>query len=213
MLNKLSKIDPLTIGDHYYLTQADEVWYFGEYTPGPRYASAPGNQLIRNIKRDPTYRDQPAWRYKQQDIERVGLALSQVIGTATATFVPLPPSVVRGDPAYDDHNLQILSAFARNRTTHVDVRELIFQRHSTRRSHQNNENRVTQQELIDCYAVDERIALPAPSSVVLFDDVLTTGRHFLAAKQVIQQRFGPTRVMGIVVCRRKVPNPFEDFVQ
>lgn len=82
MLNKLSKIDRLTVGDHYYLTENDEVWYFGEYTPGERYRSAPANQLIHNIKRDVSYRTNPpsgAWYYKVRGIGRVGFALSQRI--------------------------------------------------------------------------------------------------------------------------------------
>lgn len=212
MLNKLSKIDRLTVQDHYYLSEADEVWYFAEYTPGERYLSSPANQLIRNIKRDVKYRTDPpsgAWYYKVRDIGRVGLALSQHIGaSAAATFVPIPPSVVKTDEAYDSRNFDILDDFRRRVGGAADVRELLYQRHSTRRSHLSSD-RVTRDELIDAYRVDDSCATPAPQTIVLFDDVLTTGTHFLAARHVLQQRFGNIRVAGLVVCRRKPANPFD----
>lgn len=214
MLNKLSKIDRLTVGDHCYLTEDDEVWYFGEYTPGERYLSAPANQLVRNIKRDVSYRTDPptgAWHYKVRDMGRVGFALSQRIGpNPTATFVPIPPSVVKADPTYDSRNLDILNSYKYYAGNRVDVRELLYQRHSTRKSHLSSE-RITQAELIDAYRIDESCTDPPPQTVVLFDDVLTTGNHFLAARQVIQQRFGSIRVVGLVVCRRKLSNPFDAF--
>lgn len=208
VLNKLSKIDRLTVGDHCYLSEADEVWYFGEYTPGDRYKFAPANQLIRNIKRDRSYRTVPPtgpWYYKLRDIARVGEALSRVIGPDTSTtYVPIPPSVVKTDPAYDARNLVILNDFKRQAGGRPDVRELIYQRHSTRKSHLSNDDRVTQAELIDAYRIDEACAAPPPHTIALFDDVLTTGTHFLAARHVLRQRFPDARIVGLVVCRRKL---------
>lgn len=209
VLNKLSKIDQLAVADHYYLTENDEVWYFGEYSSGKGFQYSPANQLVTNLKHGVEHRGTPRWRYKAIAITQVGCALSKVIGVNSAdTFVPIPPSVVKSDPTYDSRNLDILSDFNRRVGGTADVRELLYQRHSTRRSHLSEE-RVTQQELIDAYCIDESLAAPAPQSVVLFDDVLTTGNHFLAARHVIQQRFGNIRVAGLVVCRRKLPNPFE----
>lgn len=211
MLNKLSKIDQLTVGDHFHLTVSDEVWYFGEYSSGKGFQYSPCNQLITNLKHGVEHRGTARWPYKTAAIAKVGFALSKVIGANPAsTFVPIPPSVVKADPAYDSRNLDILNDFKRRIGGAADVRELLYQQYSTRRSHLSDE-RVTQQELIDAYCIDESCATPLPQSVVLFDDVLTTGSHFLAARHVIQQRFGNIRVAGLVVCRRKLPNPFEAF--
>lgn len=211
MLNKLSKIDQLTVGDHWHLTVNDEVWYFGEYSAGKGFQHSPANQLISNLKHGVEHRGTPRWRYKMSAIAQVGDALSKtIVANPVVTFVPIPPSVVKTDPTYDSRNLDMLNDFNRRRGNAVDVRELIYQRHSTRKSHLSND-RVTQAELIDAYRIEDSCAAPVPKSVVLFDDVLTTGNHFLAARQVIQQRFPGIHVAGLVVCRRKLPNPFDDL--
>lgn len=39
------------------------------------------------------------------------------------------------------------------------------------------------------FVLDESLAAPAPRSIALLDDVLTTGAHFVAAKSVLASRF------------------------
>lgn len=211
MLNKLSKIDQLTVTDHWHLTDNDEVWYFGEYSAGKGFQHSPSNQLITNLKHGVEHRGTPRWHYKMGAIAQVGFALSKAIAANPATvFVPIPPSVVKTDATYDSRTLDILNDFNRRIGNTADVRELLYQRHSTRKSHLSDD-RVTQEELIDAYRIDETCVDPAPQTVVLFDDILTTGTHFLAARHVVLQRLPGIRVAGLVVCRRKLPNPFEDL--
>lgn len=214
MLNKLSKIDQLTVGDHYYLSNDDEVWYFAEYSSGKGYVHSPANQLITNLKHGVEFRTEPPsgrWYYKNVAIEKVGRALASVIGADfrnSATFVPIPPSVVRTDDSYDGRMSDVLQAFKRYGGGTPDVRELIYQAYSTRKSHESDE-RVTQAELLAAYRIDEAICAPPPHTVALIDDMLTTGTHFLAARQKVLERFPGIRVLGIFVCRRKLASPFE----
>ena len=39
-------------------------------------------------------------------------------------------------------------------------------------------------------------------SIGLFDDVITTGAHFKAAKSLLTERFGDVAIYGIFVARR-----------
>ena len=189
MLSKLSKIDQLTVADHCYLTGNDEVWYFGDYSAGKGYQFSPTNQLVTNLKHGVEHRGTPRWRYKTSAIAQVGLGLSKAIApNPVGTFVPIPPSVIKTDPSYDSRNLDVLNDFNRRIGNTADVRELIYQRHSTRKSH-HSDVRVCKEELIDAYSIDESLTAPPPQTVILFDDVLTTGSHFLAARHVILQRF------------------------
>jgi predicted amidophosphoribosyltransferase len=61
------------------------------------------------------------------------------------------------------------------------------------------------EEIIENMAVDENLSGNLPTKLVLFDDVLTTGAHFKAAKQVLMKRFGQISVIGIFIARRCFP--------
>lgn len=50
-----------------------------------------------------------------------------------------------------------------------------------------------------------------PGLIMLFDDMLTTGAHFVAATRRLGEVFPGVRVIGSFIARRVVPNPFADF--
>jgi predicted amidophosphoribosyltransferase len=52
--------------------------------------------------------------------------------------------------------------------------------------------------------VDEAVAEPEPTRIALFDDVLTTGAHFVAAKKVLRARFPNAKVHGFFLARRAI---------
>jgi hypothetical protein len=47
-----------------------------------------------------------------------------------------------------------------------------------------------------------------PAQVGVVDDLLTTGSHFRAVKDMIQERAPDTRVVAFFIARRAIPNPF-----
>ncbi len=52
------------------------------------------------------------------------------------------------------------------------------------------------------YRIDEQVAEPTPTALVVVDDVLTTGAHFKAAQSVLAERFPGVSVFGLFVARR-----------
>lgn len=209
MLNRPSRIDRLTIGDHHLLTCHDEVYYFGEYTAREGYDYSPTNQLIINLKHGVEHRGKSRWHYKERAMDEVAESLAKYIDAnfaSVATFVPIPPSAAPSDPEYDSRNLDVLMRFRKRRPS-ADVRSLLFQTASTRKSHRC-EDRLTVGELVNVYQVDGSLASPAPRTIVLFDDVLTTGTHFVAARTVLRTKFANARYIGLMVARRK-PQPFD----
>ena len=209
MLSAPSRIDQLTIGDHHLLTTADEISYFGEYTARRRFDYSPTNQLITNLKHGVEHRGAPRWYWKERAIDEVAESLTRYINddfARQATFIPIPPSVVRADVNYDSRNMDILQQFQK-RKAGVDARDLLFQTESTRKSH-HCDDRLTVDELVNIYRIDESQSNPAPRTIVLFDDVLTTGTHFVAARQVLRKRFGAIPFLGFMVARRK-PSPID----
>lgn len=48
---RLTKIDELTRGQHYHLSEDDTCYFFGEYTARKGYAFSNTNNLIHNFKK------------------------------------------------------------------------------------------------------------------------------------------------------------------
>ena len=212
MPTTLLKIDPSNIGDHYYLQEENECFFFYEYTARQGYAHSPGNQFVSNLKKSVLLRGSAQYHYKEQDITRAGIMLHMVLKRApdilpNATVCPIPPSKIATHPEYDDRIARIVAAACRN--TAAEARELIVQTESYESSHtQASGQRKKPEELEAIY----RLVDPAPRPVViLVDDVLTTGAHFVAARNVILARYPKTQVVGMFLARRALPNPFDDF--
>ena len=62
------------------------------------------------------------------------------------------------------------------------------------------------------YHVDLSLVAPAPQTILLCDDVLTTGCHYRAAYTVLQAAFPGVPIIGLFIARR-VPEAvdIEDF--
>ena len=200
---RLTRIDELTRPDHYYIEEADRCYFIGEYTAGAGYGHSQTNDLISNLKKDVSKRNKPEWYYKEQAIERAAAAIGHVLydeDLTAITLVPVPPSKAIEDTEHDDRMARILR-LVRARTP-PDVRELIVQIRSTNAVHHDSNNRLNPDDLDAVYAVAEEIAHPIPRSLVVVDDMLTTGAHFKAAQRVLQRRFPQVPVVGLFIARR-----------
>lgn len=201
MLERPSKIDPLTLGDHYYLREGDDCFYYGEYTARRGYRYSDTNQLIHNLKKSVTQRAQPHYRHKGGAIERIAQALANQINHDPVTYVPVPPSKASTHPEYDDRMVKILSR-CQQLKPNLDYRELVIQTETTEAAHTTT-TRPRPQDLETIYAINPAAtATPLRRTVVILDDMLTTGCHFIAMRNVIQQAFPGQRVVGLFVARR-----------
>ena len=52
------------------------------------------------------------------------------------------------------------------------------------------------------YRIDEELTIPEPEIIVLVDDIITTGAHFMAAKSILSDQFLRAAVIGIFIARR-----------
>ncbi|WP_419600284.1 hypothetical protein [Thiolapillus sp.] len=199
---RLTKIDDLTRPDHYHLTVDDTCYYIGEYTAREGYAFSATNQLIYNLKKSVLVRGQVQWEYKEQAIKQAASALRDALNNDAlnaVTFVPIPPSKSKSDPLYDDRLYRVLHTIRPNPT--LDIRELILQKNSMEAVHLN-EKRLSPDDLKECYEIDENLIEPLPNNIILFDDVITTGSHFKAAKNILCEIFPNANILGLFLARR-----------
>jgi hypothetical protein len=204
----LTQIDELTRADHSHLLKEDECYFWGEYTARQGFAFSRTNDLIQNFKKPVSRRGRPEYRYKVQSLFEIAQSLREAINPkflTSATLVPIPPSKCKTDGEYDDRMIQLLKVITDSTT--ADIRELIVQSESMTAFH-SEETKRSPEHLRQCWAIDESLSDPAPQTVALFDDVLTTGCHFRAASDLLLARFPNIRIVGIFIARR-VPTATE----
>ena len=208
----LLKIDESNRSAHFYLEDEHECFFFHEYTARKGYAHSDGNNLVLNLKKPVLLKGQPQYRYKGQAINTCATMLRAALEKAAwvfkdATIAPIPPSKVPSHPEYDDRIMQIISKACEGKG--ADVRNLLRQAQSYEASHtQADGQRKKPHELEALYALE---GPPPKGTVILVDDVLTTGAHFVAVRNVIRAAYPDRRVLGMFVARRVPSNPFEDF--
>lgn len=203
---RLCLIDDSNRGDHYHLTADDNCYYLFEYTSHRDYSFSSTNNLISNLKKKPSYAAQPGFFYKARAIASCGQSLRRTLNPEWldfATLVPVPGSKAAGHPDHDDRVEKICRLV---RDPPPDVRNLVVQTRSINASHEVGQGaRVSVEELLDVYRVDEACTQPLPRAIGIVDDVLTAGTHYRAMHTILSQRFPGTPIVGIFVARRVFP--------
>ena len=212
---RLTEVDALIRQYHRHLTDADVCYFIGEYTASQRPPYSVTNDLISNFKKTMDRRGRPEWHYKDQAIQTAAAAFRKALGPKDLdrlTFVPIPPSKAKDDPLYDDRMTRMLRAIRPKPP--LDVRELVVQTESTDAVHDRGMRpRPTPEQIQALYRIDETLTEPAPDTIAVVDDIVTTGAHFRAAKSVLSTHFPETSIIGLFIVRtvRDAAADFEDF--
>jgi hypothetical protein len=91
---------------------------------------------------------------------------------------------------------------------------LLRQTESTGADHNSSGERISPEALYEVMQVNLNAlaAKPMHPYVFIFDDVLTSGKHFKCCERLLREVLSPeTQITGLFVARRVVPNPFADF--
>jgi hypothetical protein len=208
---RLQRIDALIRAQHAYLRPDDECFFLREYTARAGFAHGETNNLILNLKKSVDRRGKPEWAYKEQAIERAGQELRHAWDAVLRgnldrfTIVPMPPSLARSNPLYDERMRHIVDVMTRGLAS--DVRELVVQTVDLPPAHRAGatQRRPRPDEIYAAYAVDESVAAPPPQNILVIDDVLTAGAHFTAIQRRLRDRFPAVgKILGGFYARRAV---------
>jgi len=202
-------LDDRLLAEHSYLTAGDRCRCLAEYLPGSGYRAGAVNQLIVNLKCLPSIAAADARRmhYKLRAIERVARALRGALSQSSvesATWIPIPPSRPARDADYDDRLQRILAIAFRNYD--LDVRALLYQSERTAPDH-TKARRMTAEALYRVIRLDrEALGLRPPRArIVLFDDVLTSGKHYKCCERRLREALADIPISGLFVARRVLP--------
>ncbi len=214
--SKLRRIGDYEKGEHSYLTEDDICLYFGEYTPTgesgrPAWSLSKANSIVLNLKKSPSKKGTPEWEHKLATIRSLGriiLKNLKAVDLQSLTFVPAPPSKANDDPDYDPRMLQVAKAIGND----VDARPILMTV-SSRESASLSEKSRSVDSIKSNTCIDEsQVELrPVSKTIIVIDDMITTGATFIACKRLLMERFGDVEVYGLFIVRRVPLDSSEDF--
>ena len=70
----------------------------------------------------------------------------------------------------------------------------------------SSENRLTPSEIADVYKFIKILDRPIPELIAIVDDVLTTGAHYKAMKDILVIQYPKAKVIGLFLTRREIPS-------
>lgn len=215
---RLRKIGEIERVDHFHLPTDGDFYFWGEYTPyehtgGQNWNYSKTNQLIANLKKHPDRRTEYDWRFKEIAIAQVAEHFAKLINwqelstNNNAMVVPMPSSRPPNDPGHDPRMLHVLQGVQMRARCAIGIRDCLRFDGSQVASHATT-TRPTPAQLEACLHLDPASALSdqRPGLIVVVDDVVTTGAHFLAAKNRLGQHFPGVPFVGLAVARRVTPN-------
>jgi hypothetical protein len=201
---QLQRIDDLLRPEHFFLTAEDHCFFLREYTAGAGFDHGETNSIISNLKKKVDRRGKPEWRYKEAAIQQAGEELRDALTEHLLrqfTVVPMPPSKSKTNAMYDDRVLRIVRVMTDG--LGCDVRELVVQPNDMPAAHETDV-RPRPEDWYTAYAIDEALAAPPPTNVLVIDDVLTAGAHFVGLKRRLVERFPGVTIFGVFYARRAV---------
>jgi hypothetical protein len=200
--SRLTQIDDLTRSHHHHLGAGDQCLFLGEYTARKGFSFSATNQLVLNFKKSVDRRGRPEWQHKERAIREVGQAFANAIAPhwlASSTLVPIPPSKQKDDPLYNDRMLRMLQAIPTAQP--LDIRELLKQQHTMEAAH-DADVRPGPDQIAQYYQIDGNLCQLVPKTIAVFDDVITTGAHFVAARRILEATFPGVPIFGFFIARR-----------
>lgn len=200
---RLLLIDESVRPDHFHLREEDECYFWGTYASRQSFNYSEMNQIISNLKKGMDRKGRPEWQYKIRAIEECSRLMSKLSFKPRykVTFIPMPPSKKKGDTLYDDRLVQILNK-AYNGSANINIVDMFDQLESKESCHSSSNKR-------DILDLQNNLCISDPSLcslvgdlIIVFDDVVTTGAHFVAIKNKLKELFPDKRIVGIFIARR-----------
>ena len=178
--------------------------------PKKGYSYGKFNQLIFNLKKPASRKNEADYKYKEKAIREVSVLLSSALKekrTRKAVFVPVPTSKEKTDQEYDDRLLQVLNGVGPK----LNIKEVIRRKRLTRPLHSLGPGgiRPACDKMKKDLCIDQEFAsdqIPPCKIFVLFDDVRTTGAHFRVCHDLLREHFPDNRIIGLVVALSKWPD-------
>ncbi len=190
------------------MKENDVCFYIMEYHSKLGYKHSNENSTIQNLKKPMDRINNSEWSHKEKAIREIGEMCKQCFDKIDSQrlIIPIPPSKTKNDILYDNRILQILNIARQDNGNIIHNDNIILQSKNYPASHENDGNRMSADALEKIYEVDLNELVSANiKNIIIFDDVITTGAHFRAVCNKLEQglgdKFHEYDIKGLFVAR------------
>ena len=174
-----------------------KCFYARDYVSRGGYKASEANNLVGNFKIEPRYSGTPRWRHKRSAANQFATELSSLLPDGISVAAISPCKTVdheEYDPRFD-------FMFERLETLRPDISVCapIIRSVSVEPAHKSKHRPSTDEilESLEYVGFDG----DAPPRVALIDDLITTGKHFMACRQLLQETEPEIAVFGVFWAR------------
>lgn len=186
------KIEP---GVCRYIDSSDECYYLMEYHARKGYQYSNENGLIYNFKKP---LDDKGQQYKVQAIGKVAEILCALFKSySNYVFIPIPTSKSKTDSLHDSRLIQVLKIVEKE--INLPYYDLLDRQVSAPPLHSGTVNRTPSNHKLSFNCEDTSVL--QNKTIILFDDVVTTGSTYKAAKEMIMEKTSNIRIVGLFISR------------
>lgn len=179
-----------------FLVENDKCYYYYVYTPGG-YTISNDNSVVQNFKKDIARKGNKEWRYRDEAVDKFALMLHQTLRGRNCTIIPCATSRPRGSLDFNDR-LDVTVKKLGLLSPNYDIQFCLDTIKELTPSHAGGPRNPT--DIMDNTGWTQP-AQPPNQNIILVDDVLTTGAHFRAYKDIALQHYPSNNVMGIFLAR------------
>jgi len=185
------KIDIIEVRP-YLLQDGDECFYARDYIAEGGYKASEANQLISNFKKEVSKRGRPEWRYKVDSITQFANELYSII-PSDFVVAHIPSSKRKADADYDSRLDDVLRELKGFNSTLTIVEPFTVKNTLIKTSYGGE-----RKQSVFYNNLQWQGGLPAGlQSIILVDDVITSGAHFKACKQLLTEKLPQLKVYGV----------------
>lgn len=187
------KIDAVTQATIPNLTQNDQCWYARDFLRHRGFAGGETNSLILNFKKVP---NTAGWNHRTNAVRKFADEASLLISVdreASLCVTAIPSSKARNHAQYD-HRFEDMFAQLKTLRPCIDIQWPITCQTTTIASHQGG-TRLPQG--ISSNYVWNGFTHTIPESILIFDDVLTSGAHYRAFVDFLRTNGFTGEIFGI----------------
>jgi predicted amidophosphoribosyltransferase len=177
-----------------------ETYYLMDYQRGsPNFEEAPpGNTAVQNLKKKPTERGKPDYKYKAEEIKSFACKILKIVvkDKEKTIFCSMPTSNPRHDSEYDSRLDDIVDTIgksgfrAENNLKTKKKTDPLHQKRGVRDPEQIKKN-----------TEFTRFHEPVPSTIFLVDDVITSGAHYKACNELIKAQYPKAKIVGLFLAK------------